>query len=157
MVVSWSPTGSDPGLCVTANVPQAVSDWGIRCQRELVKQSEARQIAAEQHIYLEGLGGTQDGVIGALAAVGLMATKNDGRVIHFDSNGADWYDLTGCLDVNEIRQHGVNEILIMETGEPLNAGIVDIGKRLRPNYRQGKVVLYVAQNELLAWEAVRVT
>jgi hypothetical protein len=157
MVVSWSPTGSDPGLCVTGNVPQAVSDWGIRCQRELVKQSEARQIAAEQHIYLEGLGGTQDGVIGALAAVGLMATKNDGRVIHFDSNGADWYDLTGCLDVNEIRQHGVNEILIMGTGEPLPAGIVDIGKRLRPNYRQGKVVLYVAQNESLAWEAVRVT
>ena len=65
-VVSWSPTGSDPGLCVTANVPQAVSDWGIRCQRELVKQSEARQIAAEHRIYLEGLGGTEDGVIGAL-------------------------------------------------------------------------------------------
>src|SRR3954452_23210336 len=47
MVVSWSPKGSDPGLCITANVPQAASDWGVRCQKELVKQSEARQIAAE--------------------------------------------------------------------------------------------------------------
>src|SRR6476660_2164051 len=99
MVVSWSPQGSDPGLCVTENVPQAVSDWGIRCQRELVKQSDARQIAAEHGIYLEGLGGTEDGVIGALAALGLMATRNDGRVIHFESDGADWYALTGCPEL----------------------------------------------------------
>ena len=103
-----------------------------------MKQSDARQIAAEHGIHLEGLGGTEDGVIGALAAVGLMATQNDGRVIHFESDGADWYDLTGCLDVKEIRAHGVDEILVMDTGEPLTSGIVDIGKRLRPNYRQGK-------------------
>ena len=156
MVVSWSPAGSDPGLCVTENVPPAVSDWGIRCQRELVKQSEARQIAAEHGIHLEGLGGTEDGVIGALAAVGLMATKNDGRVIHFESDRADWYDLTGCLDANDILAHGVDEIFIMASGERLTEGVVDIGKRLRPNYRHGKIVLYVAQNEAPHWEAVRV-
>ena len=85
------------------DVPQAVVEWGLRCQREFVKQSDARQIAAQHGIHLEGLGGTEDGVIGALAAIGLMATQNDGRVIHFESDGADWYDLTGCLDVNEIR------------------------------------------------------
>jgi hypothetical protein len=50
----------------------------------------------------------------------------------------------------------VNEILVWNTGQPLTAGTVDIGKRLRPNYRRGKVVLYVAQNEALHWEAVRV-
>ena len=72
-------------------------DWGLRCKRELVTQSEARQIAADHGIYLEGLGGTEDGVIGALAAVGLMATKNDGRVVYFGSGGEDWYDVTGCL------------------------------------------------------------
>ena len=91
-----------------------------------------------------------------MAAIGLMATQNDGRVIHFESDGADWYDLTGCLDVNDILAHGVNEIRIMKTGEPLTTGIVDIGKRLRPNYRGGRIVLYVAQGELPHWEAVRV-
>src|SRR6476469_8184906 len=98
MVVSWSPKGSDPGLCVTRNVPQAVSDWGIRCQRELVKQSDARQIAAEHGIYLEGLGGTEDGEIGAFASLGLMCTGVGGGVIQFESDGADWYDLTGCIE-----------------------------------------------------------
>jgi hypothetical protein len=155
MIVSWSPAGSDPGLCLAESVPQAVIDWGIRCQRELVKQSEARHIAAEHGIHLEGLGGTEDGVIGALAAVGLMATQNDGRVIHFESDGIDWYDLTGCLDVDAIRAHGVDEILIIDTGKPLTTGIVDIGKRLRPNFREGKIVLYVAQGESPHWEAVR--
>ena len=121
MIVPWCPRGSDPGLCVAENVPQTVVEWGLRCQQELVKQADARQIAAQYGIHLEGLGGTEDGVIGALAAIGLMATKNDGRVIHFESDGADWYDLTGCLDVKEIRAHGVDEILIMDTGQPLTA------------------------------------
>jgi hypothetical protein len=157
MIVSWSPEGSDPGLCVTEIIPPEVANWGIRCQRELVNQAEARQIAAQHGIHLEGLGGTEDGVIGALAAVGLMATKNDGRVIHFESEGADWYDLTGCLEVSDIRARGVDEILVMDTGEPLFTGVVDIGKRLRPNYRRGKIVLYVTRNESPHWEAVRVT
>jgi hypothetical protein len=156
MIVPWCPRGSDPGLCVAEDVPPAVVEWGLRCQRELLKQADARQIAAEHRIYLEGLGGTEDGVVGALAAIGLMATKNDGRVIHFDSDCADWYELTGCLDVNEIRQLGVDEILIMETGTPLTTGVVDIGKRLRPNYRESKIVLYVARGESPHWEAVRV-
>ena len=106
---------------------------------------------------MEGLGGTEDGVIGALAAIGLMATQNDGRVIHFESDGADWYDLTGCLDVDDILAHGVNEIRVLETSKLLTKGTVDIGKRLRPNYRGGKIVLYVAQGESPHWEAVRVT
>jgi hypothetical protein len=157
MIVAWCPRGSDPGLCVAEDVPQAVVEWGLRCQRELVNQVEARQIAAENGIHLEGLGGTEDGVIGALAAIGLMATRNDGRVIYFESEGADWYDVTGCLDVSDILARGVNEIRKIETGELLSTGIVDVGKRLRPNYREGKVVLYVAQTDAPQWEAVRVT
>ena len=157
MIVSWSPVGSDPGLCVAENVPPAVMDWGLRCQRELVQQSDARQIAAQHGIHLEGLGGTEDGVIGALAAVGLMATQNDGRVIHFESDGADWYDLTGCLDASQILAHGVDEIRILDTSEQVTTGTVDIGKRLRPNYRGGKIVLYVGQYEAPYWEAIRLT
>jgi hypothetical protein len=156
IIIPWCPHGSDPGLCVAETVPQEVTAWGLRCQRELVNQPDARRIALQHGIHLEGLGGTEDGVIGALAAVGLVATQNDGRVIHFESDGADWYDLTGCLEVNEIHAHGVDDILVLDTGEPLTAGIVDIGKRLRPNYRQGKIVLYVAQNEAPHWKAVRV-
>ena len=86
-----------------------------------------------------------------------MATKNDGRVVYFGAGGEDWYDVTGCLDVGDILARGVDEILTADTGQPLVAGTVDVGKRLRPNYRQGKIVLYVARNEAPHWEAVRMT
>jgi hypothetical protein len=157
IIIPWCPAGSDPGFCVTASVPTAVAEWGVRCQRELVSQPEARQIATANRIHLEGLGGTEDGVIGALAAVGLMATKNDGRVVFFGASGEDWYDVTGCLAVDDILALGVDEILTADTGQSVVAGTVDVGKRLRPNYRDGKIVLYVAHNEAPHWEAVRMT
>jgi hypothetical protein len=157
IVIPWCPTGSDPGLCVTEHVPPAVITWGLRCQRELVTQAEARQLAAEHGLFLEGLGGTRDGVIGALAAVGLLATKNDGRVVYFGPGSEDWYDVTGCLSVDDILARGVDEIRTLEANEPVSTGIVDVGKRLRPNYRQGKIVLYVTGNDGPNRQAVRVT
>jgi tRNA(Ile2) C34 agmatinyltransferase TiaS len=63
--------GSDPGLCVACVVSEVVAVFGRRAQRELVTQDEARELAAEYGISLVGLGGTEDGVIGALAAVGV--------------------------------------------------------------------------------------
>jgi len=155
LIVPWCPKASDPGLCVAATVPQTVIDWGLRCKRELVTQAEAHQIAADAGIHLEGLGGTQDGVIGALAAIGLLATKNDGRVVHYGSADEDWYDVTGCLTVDEVLRRGVDEVLTIEDEKTVPSGMVDVGKRLRPNYRQGRVVLYVARRGE-AWEAVRV-
>jgi hypothetical protein len=157
MIVAWCPKGSDPGLCVTESVPNAVIEWGLRCQRELLTQNEARQIATENGIHLEGLGGTHDGVIGALAAVGLLATRNDGRVVYFGDDAEDWYDVTGCLPVDDILRRGVDEVRIMSDGVRLTRGMVDVGKRLRPNYRSGQVVLYVAPRDEATWDAVRVT
>jgi len=157
LIIPWCPSGSDPGFCVASAVPAAVTDWGLRAQRELVTQQEAHQIAREKDIHLEGLGGTEDGVIGALAAVGLMATKNDGRVIYFGDSAEDWYDVTGCLEVPDILARGIDQVLTFDAGELLTTGTVDIGKRLRPNYRGGKIVRYVARGELSEWEAVRRT
>src|SRR5512136_2340049 len=73
--------GSDPGLCVANTVPQAVVEFGRRTQRELVTQDEARALAAAHSIPLLGLGGDENGVIGALAAAGLAASGEDGRYV----------------------------------------------------------------------------
>jgi tRNA(Ile2) C34 agmatinyltransferase TiaS len=157
LILPWCPKASDPGLCVTTSVPPSIIEWGLRCQREFVTQDEARQLARENGIYLEGLGGTEDGVIGALAAVGLMATQNDGRVVYFGPGYEDWYDVTGILSTDEIHTRGVEEIRIVDSGELLTSAAVDIGKRLRPNFRDGKIVLYVTRGESADWQAVRVT
>ncbi len=152
---AWFVAGSDPGLCMTDgdSVPPEVIDFGRRCQRELVDQGEARRIAASVGLYLEGLGGTEGGVIGALAAVGLMACADDGRVVQI----GPWPDdLTGLQDVGALHARGV-EVRRLDSECVIREGVVDVGKKLRPNVRGGRVVLFVApaSSGSATWQAVR--
>jgi hypothetical protein len=157
IMLDWCPAGSDPGLCVADKVVDDIVRWGRRCQTELVSQGAARQLAAISNIYLEGLGGTQDGVVGALAAVGLMATRNDGRVIHLGTSVDDLFDITGVLPIEFIRSRGVADVICTQSNELIRTGGIDVGKRLRPNYREGRVVLFVEPAGPGYWRAVRVT
>lgn len=139
---SWYVPGSDPGLCVAEHVPPDITAFARRCQREVVRQDEARSLARAHGVHLEAFGGTEDGVIGALAAVGLLAAGDDGRVVHLA--GWEWPDdFVGPQPAEAIRARGVDAILVGEGGKPVETGIVDVGKHLRPSYRAGRVVLFV--------------
>ncbi|MFQ5734361.1 MAG: ABC transporter substrate-binding protein [Planctomycetaceae bacterium] len=131
--------GSDPGLCAATDVPPDVVEFGARCKTQLVTQDEARRIAAAAEIPLEGLGGTNGGVIGALAAVGLAATENDGRIVQL---GTRPDDLTGVHSVETIRELDV-DVRDAATHTNITQGRVDIGKKLRPNLRNGRATLFV--------------
>lgn len=138
--------GSDPGLCVARGAAPDVVAFGRRCQREVVDQAEARALAARAGMHLEGLGGTEDGVIGALAAVGLLASGDDGRVVH--RPGWGWPDaFAGPRPVAEVRARGVDVVREHGSGDEVTSGIVDVGKHLRPAYRGGRVVLFVEATE----------
>ncbi len=139
VMLEWFVEGSDPGLCVTDKVPDAVTQFGRRCQREVVTQHEARVLAAEHGMHLEGLGGTQGGVIGALCAVGLVVTGDDGRVVQFE----EWPDdLSGVHPIGQLRDRDI-EVQEISTGRTVDSGLVDVGKHLRPNRRGGRTVLFV--------------
>ena len=148
--------GSDPGFCVAEAVSEATAQFGGRCQKELVTQHEARRLAAAQGVHLEGCGGTDDGVIGALAAVGLVAGGNDGRVVQIGS----WPDdLSGREDIPSLRARDV-EVRCLQSGRTVTAGTVDVGKHLRPNYRGSQIVLHARparcdSGESDSWRAVR--
>jgi hypothetical protein len=157
IMLAWCPAGSDPGLCIASGVPATVVEWGRRCQRELVTQFEAVDLAATSDVHLEGLAGTRDGVIGALAAVGLAATADDGRVVYLGGGNEDLLDVSGDVSIDDIRARGVSEIRDVHTQASIAAGVVSLKKRLRPNYRAGLVVLYVAQVGDCIFEEVRVT
>ena len=154
----WFVEGSDPGLCVATAVPPAVRAFGTRCQQELVTQEDARWLAARHDVHLEGFGGTEDGVVGALAAVGLVADGDDGRIVQI----GDWPDdLAGWQDVPTLHARGV-EVRSMATWKIVTEGRVDVGKHLRPNYRQDNIVLFVEPERTdpsasIAWRAVRFT
>lgn len=155
LVRTRSVEGSDPGLCVTATVPPEVAAFARRCQQELVAQQEARNLAARHGLFLTGLGGTEDGVIGALAAVGLAAVGNDGRVVQI----AAWPDeLSGWQPVEALGRRGV-EARSLDTGKPIRGGLIDVGKHLRPNYRQHQIVLFARADDSQPerWHSVRYT
>jgi tRNA(Ile2) C34 agmatinyltransferase TiaS len=147
--------GSNPGFCLTAAVPPAVRAFGRRCQSQVVSRTDARQLASTCCVHVEGLGGTEDGIIGALAAVGLAASGSDGRIVLIE--GRD--DLTGVQSVDQLRSRGV-QCRRLDSGRVIGQGCVDVGKHLRPNYRQHRAVLFVqpASGDCASpdlWNAVR--
>jgi hypothetical protein len=129
--------------------------FAARARTEVVNQHDARTVASRSGCYLEGLGGTNQGIIGALAAVALAVGGDHGRVVHLDE--WPWPDrLSGVQSVAAIRERGVSDIRTA-AGESFTGGEIDVGKHLRPNWRGGRVVLFVEPSEIpgLPWRAVR--
>ena len=133
--------GSDPGLVVVPRerVDSEIVNFGKRAKTEVLTKSEAFDLAQRKDILLEGLGGTNDGVIGALAGVGLAATGEDGRFLLKGANRS----AKGVLDVGTLLNAGIDEIATLDD-VLVHAGFVDtLGKPPRPAFRRGKAVLYV--------------
>jgi len=78
-----SAPGSDAGLCIAAAtaINHGIENWGKNAKKIVLNKPLAHEIAVQNNIYLEGLTGEKIGVIGALAAVGLRHSGNDGRVL----------------------------------------------------------------------------
>src|SRR5690606_26054604 len=79
---------------------------------------------------------------GALAAVGLAAEGRDGRLVYIDEEQNGSLD-SGWHDVFQIHQAGVDEIFCVDAGHLITSGKIDIGKKLRPNLSEQRVVLFV--------------
>jgi tRNA(Ile2) C34 agmatinyltransferase TiaS len=136
MLASFVP-GSDPGLCIASHVPSPIIAFGRRVQRQLVSQAEARSLAADWDLPLLGLGGTVDGVIGALAGVGLAASGDDGRYVLVGHSR----ELAGLVAVADILAAGVSCVQTSH-GQPVTDGLVHADK-LRPARRGGRPVAVV--------------
>jgi tRNA(Ile2) C34 agmatinyltransferase TiaS len=141
MLADFIP-GSDPGLCLAPlNVALALTGFARRAQKEVVTQVEARLLAEKHGVLLEGLGGSQDGVIGAAAAVGLAAYGEDGRYVLVGNSR----DLVGLQKIADIQATGITAVLTLD-GKPVDQGLV-LADKLRPARRNGQPVLYVEWQE----------
>ena len=129
--------GSDPGVCVARSVPAVIREFGRRTQREMVTQAEARALAAAHGLGLLGLGGDEGGVIGALAAVGLAASGEDGRYVLV----GQVRELSGQQPVAALLAAGIAAVQTVD-GQLVSQGLVDTD-RLRPARRGGRPVAIV--------------
>jgi hypothetical protein len=132
--------GSDPGICIAADhqiTPQILS-FGAYAKSTVLTQEQARMMARDADIRLEGLGGTEDGVIGAFAGIGLAASGNDGRFVQKGSTR----ELKGAQTVGAIMGSGV-DLVMTRGGSIVTEGIVALRKFPKPALVRGKAVLYV--------------
>jgi hypothetical protein len=141
--------GSDPGLCLALKAPAVVTEFGYRAKTTLVTKAEARALADAHNLILRDLGGDGSGIIGALAAVGLAATGDDGRFILV----GQVRDLLGVQPVETIVANGVAQVQTVE-GQVVANGLIETGDKLRPALIGGQAVLLVEPAET-QWRAVR--
>jgi hypothetical protein len=143
-----SAQGSDPGLCVTpVDNPACLSqviDFGRRAKRQVLTKKEAYDLALRHGIHLSEHGGTGDGVIGALAGLGLRLSGNDGRLrgkLEIGNNDT-------AVSVAAIRSHGPVDIVRAISGNNLRDDeLVRLGDKVKAVLLGGKPVLLVSPVE----------
>lgn len=132
--------GSDPGLaiCSSEEVTPAIVAFGQDAKSMIVTQQRALSVAKNCGIHVEGLGGTNGGIIGAVAGIGLASLQNDGRFLLKGKNR----ELTGVRSVQEVFGAGIDQILTLQ-GDVVTEGKVQIKKNATPSFIHGKAVLFV--------------
>jgi hypothetical protein len=75
--------GSDPGLCVVQLSDsldgESLAAFGKAAKSRVLTKLDAYSLAARTGVHLSEHGGTGQGVVGALAGIGLRLSGNDGR------------------------------------------------------------------------------
>lgn len=144
--------GSDPGVCIVRQDDAGLATlmgFGRECCQRRVSQKEALQAARTVH--LSGHGGTNDGIIGAAAGVGLTLTGWSGRFVEFGR----LREFSARPAVAELEQRGI-QVLSVDR-DALVPGLDDrvhTDGWLRPRLWGGGPVLPVQSEGPGVWRAV---
>jgi hypothetical protein len=144
--------GSDPGLCIVSEDNPALSqliDFGRACTSRVVTQKEALHAAVGSH--LSGHGGSNDGIIGAAAGVGLTAHGWGGRFIEFGR----LRDFPERILVSDLARSGIAVVSTDRDAQiPAPGDAIDTKGWLRPRLWGGKPVLPVIPRGSRQWETL---
>jgi hypothetical protein len=147
-----SEKGSDPGLCVAGLGPDLdrnrLIGFGKNAKQRVLSRTAAYDLARKTGIHLSEHGGTGDGVVGAVAGIGLRLCGDDGRY-------RGWYHLGlpgDIVGVDELCRHPFIDALVTTDGKSLPQNHrVHIGSEKTKTVRKaGKQVVMVMANEDIA-------
>lgn len=134
--------GSDPGISVAheSQILPSLVAYSKDAKNTVLNQEKARTLAKNLNIHLEGLGGTEDGVIGSMAGLGLAFAGNDGRFL-MKGNIRDYL---GPQSVETLLNAGIDAVYTVD-GRLVTEGTVmnPEGKSVKPCPVNGKCILFV--------------
>lgn len=150
-----SATGSDPGLCVASSATLGcvaeIIDFGQRAKKVVLTKAQAYELALRSGAHLSQHGGTGQGVIGALAGIGLRMGGQDGRLkgkIAFDTDPID-----DGIDVASVVNHSWVSSVQTEHGEVLcNDARIRLIDKVKVVQVEGQPVLLVQRNDQGFWQ-----
>jgi hypothetical protein len=147
-----SEKGSDPGLCV-AGLTDALDrkrliEFGKNAKHMVSSKEAAYALADKVGVHLSEHGGTGQGVVGAVAGIGLRLSGNDGRY-------RGWYHLGlpgDIVRVDDLCKFEFIDQLVTQSGIPLPLDSqVHIGSEKTKTVRMGsRQVVVVMENETSA-------
>ncbi len=155
-LVRESAPGSDPGLCVADTSrfsdQQRLVDFGRSAKQQVLSKEDAYGLAKELDLHLSEHGGTGQGVVGALAGVGLRLGGNDGRL----KGWLEFAENPSVLWVAELCDHPhVDRVQTLEGQVLEGPEAVRIGDRPKTVLLAGQLVLLVcpvAGQDGVSWE-----
>jgi len=74
-------SNTDLAVAHENQISSAIINYGQDAKKSILTPKRAVDLAINSNIKLEGFGKTKNGVIGAIASIGLAATKNDGKFL----------------------------------------------------------------------------
>jgi len=152
-----SAPGSDAGLCIIESnkIINPIIEWGLRAKKEVLSKDEAEKFAEKKDVFLKGLTGTKDGIIGSLAAVGLKASCNDGRYIWLKGK-KNLRELEGIYLIRQLKaETQINTIVTKDGTEVPDSDKLFVGDWVRPLLKDNKILLIVEEeinNETFKWK-----
>ena len=122
-----SAPASDPGFALAAwsNLTSAIDAWGQQAKYRRLQRGPAVELARSHGISVAGFHGNGDGVIGALAAVGLRSSGNDGHFIWLPGLEA----LKGRLTLPALLNLcAIDRVENFRGRNPLERDLIDLGE-----------------------------
>jgi hypothetical protein len=151
-LIKYALEGSDPGMCIAYNGKNDLSGliaFGHACTLRIMTQKEAMEAARNFH--LSGHGGTNDGIIGAAAAVGLTASGWSGRFIEFGR----LRNFPKQVQVKELEGSNIQVVSIDRDAKvPAPGDLVHTKGWLRPRLLGNRAVLMVTPKKVGMWESI---
>jgi len=139
-LIRESAFDSDAGLCIVteSEVDQDIMEFGRRAKKEVLKIEDTMPITQRHNFFLKGLLNTRLGVIGALAAVGLRAWGNDGRLLWIKN----LRETIGTHTVEEYLKKVAVDRIIDRNGNVLPQGtFITITEWCRPVMKDSQITL----------------